>query len=125
MTTAGVVEIGGRSYYVDVTAWSDEERAWRNGGRVIEALTTRLSEIGVVIDQTLARELTHWENAPTENSEVVQAVLRSIQATSEPMISISDRTSCAYFDGPSFVEGHSIELQFDEEGNAVSAGLAG
>ncbi len=104
------------------------ERTWANAERIATFLETRFLEIEAKIRTNLVPDLELWldEEDQVETNEVERRVLDAMRGTDPVGFTIYDAgASSIYFDGPDFVEGHSVEVQFDEQGRLACVGLAG
>jgi len=125
----GSFTISDREYEGILNTWTgDMERTWANAERIATFLETRFVEIESKIRINLIPNLELWldEDDEVETTEVEREVFDAMYATDPVGFTISDAgASSIYFNGPDFVEGHSIEVQFDEQGRLVCVGLAG
>lgn len=125
----GSFMVSGRRYEGFLGTWTgDMERTWANVERIAAFLETRTAEIETKIRTNLIPELEIWldEDDEVETTEVEQRVFDAMHRTDPVAFTIYDAgASSIYFNGPEFVEGHSIEVQFDDNGQLVCVGLAG
>lgn len=125
----GTITISGRRYEGFLNTWTGNmERSWANAERIATFLETRFAEVEAEIRENLVPDLELWldEDEQVDSGEVERRVLEAMRATNPVGFTIYDAgASSIYFDGPDFVEGHSVEVQFDEQGRLVCGGLAG
>jgi hypothetical protein len=125
----GSLEIGGRGYEGRIISWTgDLERAWATAEKIVAFLDRRFAEIENSIREDLLPSLEMWldEDDGVAPDELEKEVLDAMRSTDPVKFVIYDAgASTIFFDGPDFVAGHDIQVQFDADGQLVGVGLAG
>jgi hypothetical protein len=125
----GSFTISGRKYEGFLNTWTgDMERTWAQLERIATFLETRFAEIEATIRTKLIPDLELWLDGDdqADTNELEQRVLEAMRTTDPVGFTIyDDGASSIYFNGPDFVEGHTVEVQFDEQGRLACVGLAG
>lgn len=123
----GSVELAGRRYVGHIRSWTGEmNRAWANAERIMSFLLEHYSEIEQKIRTDLVPDMDLWVSEPIGVEDLAQRILEAMSKTDPVRFLIYDTgASSIYFDGPDFVNGHLIEVQFGEGGRLACVGLAG
>lgn len=118
----GSLVVNGLTYEGTVKSWNGPlDKAWSNSARIFALLEKSFYTIEDAIRKDFIPEVRHWaEDQAEENhndEQLAELTVEAMKTSSPARFSIcAEEISEVYFQGPRFLLGHGIVIQFDENG---------